>query len=313
MENLTLPEPVRTTWERTREVVKNAIARIAPGERYCLGGGTVLAARWRHRQSFDVDIQMPEHVRIELLAGEAGEELRQRINDLGGRSGIDEHANIYSGWLPSRDRYAREAVQIWGREPGIGGGETEAIVDGRREWTLGTTQILHGKLARADKRTVRDMFDLWTAARKAPGALEDAVNARSRRSILIVTDDWADRREETETWARIALRGVSRADELRFPELGRLAAEAVGNARYRELAIIAGSGRITTRTTTVGGARRRRTTTPDRAGVDFERWGLNAHLSARDMDTTSVLAAVRQAARHAEETTVVAENDEEIA
>ena len=31
------------------------------------------------------------------------------------------------------------------------------------------------------------------------------------------------------------------------------------------------------------------------------------------MDTTSVLAAVRQAARHAEETTVVAENDEEIA
>ena len=84
-------------------------------------------------------------------------------------------------------------------------------------------------------------------------------------------------------------------------------------ARYRELAITAGSGRITIRTTTVGGARRRRTTTPDRAGIDFERWGLNAHLSARDIDTTSVLAAVRQAARHAEETTVVAEKDEEIA
>ena len=55
-----LPEPAGTLWTRIREPLKRALgSRVAPTE-LKLGGGTVLAARWKHRRSHDIDIVVPE-------------------------------------------------------------------------------------------------------------------------------------------------------------------------------------------------------------------------------------------------------------
>lgn len=63
-ERLRLPEPAGTLWKRIREPLKRALgSRGAPTE-LKLGGGTVLAARWEHRKSHDIDIVVPEKTNL---------------------------------------------------------------------------------------------------------------------------------------------------------------------------------------------------------------------------------------------------------
>ena len=58
-ERLQLPAPAGALWSRIREPLKRALtSRGAPME-LKLGGGTVLAARWRHRRSHDIDVVVP--------------------------------------------------------------------------------------------------------------------------------------------------------------------------------------------------------------------------------------------------------------
>lgn len=52
--SLVLPSPARELWLNSRDVVKAGLERIKRREAdYALTGGTVLAARWRHRKSFE--------------------------------------------------------------------------------------------------------------------------------------------------------------------------------------------------------------------------------------------------------------------
>ena len=56
-ETLRLPEPARTLWIRIRDPLKTALVPRAGAEpQMKLGGGTILAARWRHRKSRDIDV-----------------------------------------------------------------------------------------------------------------------------------------------------------------------------------------------------------------------------------------------------------------
>ena len=52
---LILPEPARSLWLEHRGAVR-AMLREAGIRKYALHGGTILAARWRHRASTDIDI-----------------------------------------------------------------------------------------------------------------------------------------------------------------------------------------------------------------------------------------------------------------
>ncbi|MCY4636881.1 MAG: hypothetical protein OXG04_20675 [Acidobacteria bacterium] len=56
-ETLDLPEPARTLFRKTRAALETHVsAYAADGEGYKLGGGTILAARWKHRRSNDIDV-----------------------------------------------------------------------------------------------------------------------------------------------------------------------------------------------------------------------------------------------------------------
>ena len=77
-EVLHLPEPASTLLQTTFETIDTALAGILPDRRkWRLGGGTVLAARWAHRKSTDVDIFLPAKMRLDasmavVLAAEEG-------------------------------------------------------------------------------------------------------------------------------------------------------------------------------------------------------------------------------------------------
>ena len=55
---LTLPTPAASLWRATREAITDALTNIGHPGIYRMGGGTILAARWRHRRSWDIDLQV---------------------------------------------------------------------------------------------------------------------------------------------------------------------------------------------------------------------------------------------------------------
>ena len=63
-ERLQLPEPAGALWTRVREPLKRALESLGAPMELKLGGGTVLAARWKHRSSHDIDIVVPEKTNL---------------------------------------------------------------------------------------------------------------------------------------------------------------------------------------------------------------------------------------------------------
>ena len=51
--------------------MRRALEQLEPGIEYRIGGGTILAARWGHRQSVDVDIQVDKSTKLRDLESAA--------------------------------------------------------------------------------------------------------------------------------------------------------------------------------------------------------------------------------------------------
>ena len=77
-----LPEPARTLWTRHREAIERIATTPGAESQIMLGGGTLLAARWKHRESTDIDVLLPgrdnlndarENGPLDLAAATGGE------------------------------------------------------------------------------------------------------------------------------------------------------------------------------------------------------------------------------------------------
>lgn len=64
---LTLPEPAAGLWKASRDALSELMPEEGTWERH-LGGGTILAARWDHRESTDIDIVMRSVFSLDGLA-----------------------------------------------------------------------------------------------------------------------------------------------------------------------------------------------------------------------------------------------------
>ena len=81
---LDLPEPARTLLGTTFETINNALAGVLPeGQEWRLGGGSLLAARWRHRRSTDVDIFLPESSGIAALDPRSNPKFAEAMSAVG--------------------------------------------------------------------------------------------------------------------------------------------------------------------------------------------------------------------------------------
>ncbi len=84
-ETLTLSTTGGHLWDRVHKSIAAALASLHGGPyRFQLGGGTTLAARWKHRDSFDLDLAVGRDVPLRDLA-EPGNPFRKAMGDLGGR------------------------------------------------------------------------------------------------------------------------------------------------------------------------------------------------------------------------------------
>ena len=117
-----------------------------------------MAARWEQRGSTDIDITLPGDVGLADLTRNDENNLARR---LGGTAEPENENEI-------KVHCRAGALHLARLKPHAPGAETVALVDGRPETVLATSQILRGKLGRAGDSPVRDVFDFICAAKADP-------------------------------------------------------------------------------------------------------------------------------------------------
>ena len=170
-EVLHLPEPASTLLQTTFETVDTALAGILPdGRKWRLGGGTVLAARWAHRKSTDVDIFLPSNSGIAALDPRWNPWFTNEMHAHGAsRLEVQDRSLKFS--------FPTGRIEITQLDPIPNMPPEVALVDGRDISVYDNGQILTGKLYGRGKRLPpRDIFDLAVARHEDPSALRTAVN-----------------------------------------------------------------------------------------------------------------------------------------
>ena len=184
-----------------------------------IGGGTILAARWEHRQSWDIDILISEKTK-----GNGAEEALKSIATELRHRGAAVDLEIPHGWMHARHQdpggaERQRGIDIWVKEPRLRA-EVEVERIGNYDLpTLPTSQILYGKLLRGTGEIARDAYDIAHAHGKDPAALESAVNSVS----------WTLQRRNEILWH--TGRGHNRPREERNPLTGRQAGARPGGLR----------------------------------------------------------------------------------
>ena len=203
MERLNAPEPAASLWRRIAPVLDDATLEfLRPGERWTLTGGTVLAARWGHRRSVDIDLRLDPGGPDRLAAAKAVR-FHKAMEAAGATGGRQWHRQITVDFGRSElDLWHPEDHQV--RHPA--GTERDAEVDGRVVRVESTAQIILGKTRRADRRSpVRDVYDVAAAIAADPGALEAAVNCRAPEHVRRLEAKW---RRERLLYRQMAAREI---------------------------------------------------------------------------------------------------------
>ncbi len=174
-EVLDLPEPARTLLGTTFETIDNALAGVLPeGQEWRLGGGTLLAARWRHRRSTDVDIFLPESSGIAALDPRWNPTFAEAMSAVGATKVEVQDRSLKFAFPAGR-------VEITQLDLKPTEAPTSALIEGRHVAVYHNRQILTGKLyGRGRRLPARDIFDVAVAMQQDPDALRAAVNFLDR-------------------------------------------------------------------------------------------------------------------------------------
>lgn len=185
VEELTLPEPAGRLWLEIHGLIERTFAQQG-GCR--LGGGTLLAARWKHRISVDIDLT------IEPM-GRRPQEIRNLIREENPFRREIERLGCGEPSAPSGHRiripFNESTLDISVLDAHPGAGEHQATVNGKRAVVLSTTtQVLGGKLARPEQLLHRDAYDIRYAGRIDKQSLAEAVNGINRWDAEEIITTW---------------------------------------------------------------------------------------------------------------------------
>ena len=294
--SLTLPTEAAALWRRTHDIVRRGIAEVSGDLRgYAIGGGTILAARWQHRASQDIDIVIPEQCNPGRVLGRPESAFRREIEKLGGEVAPKARGKLVTAGWPG------QKVDIWATTPMPSSGATNVIIDGSAETVLSPTQILRGKLERGEDCLGRDVYDLLRSAEFDRASLVAAANAAGRSWTMTVAGIWTAANDkiagEVETLA--TSRPLTDASRL-----GVDAASALRSALYRKLEIGSDKNRIVVHATTGFGEEVPIVIEGD-AGDAFERFGLNGYLEGQQPGPFTIRRTAEATARTATKYTAV--------
>ena len=294
MENLTLPEPAAGLWAVKRSIV-HAIPPEMFGQRIPphLGGGTILAARWKHRISTDIDVLLPgRNTLIDLLQDND----RNIVQQLGGTPEA-----VAAGRVKIAFEHGFLDISTFRPDPPYG--HAVALVDGKLDNVLSSHQILCGKLERVDKLLVRDVFDVVTAADEDPAALADAAGMVSKQQAAAIESAWRNAAGMLAHSFHDSIRSSRRAAGT---GLGPEAAAAFQAHRYTRLEIALHSHTLFIRKTIGAGSLEPETYAAQDASKALVESGVATHLNNNGPVTApQVLAAIRTAVSAGSERTIL--------
>ena len=291
METLTLPEPAASLWASKRHIV-----HAIPPELFHkaiqphIGGGTILAARWRHRLSTDIDVLLPSRNSLIDLLQENDRNIVKKLD------GTAEAAS--GGRITIAFEHGRLDLSTFPPDPPCA--QREAAVDGQPEQVLSTTQILRGKLKRVDQLLVRDVFDILTAADDEPAALATAASMVPKQRATAIDSAWREAAGDLADRFHDEIHASTRPNG---DTLGPAAAAAFRDHRYTRLEIDIANNQLAIRKTTAA-----TTLTAETYQLTDTEWissqpgraitesGVAAHLNANGPITApQLLAAIRTA------------------
>ena len=230
METVTLPEPAATLWRKLGPRLNDATREILQeNERWTISGGTILTARYKHRSSTDIDLQLAPSAADRLVAKRCPHFMNS-MKELGAIGG-------YQGVRQIVISFPQSELDLWHRKEGEErypeGSEQDALIDGRTERVESNAQILHGKAGRATRKApVRDLYDFGVAIEVDRQSLETAVNLKPVDEMNTVRKRW---RDNAQTYARDARTKINDIPE-RFAHIqadpASHAAQATENATW---------------------------------------------------------------------------------
>lgn len=290
MDRLTLPPPASGLWGLAADELHRILRFLPhPPPRYRIGGGTVLAARWHHRASTDIDLTVPAGSGLNTLVHDAEADVRARMTKLGAVEPLltTRHYRI---------EFRQGTIEITESDPRPGLGHAAVECGCRAVDALSTTQILRGKLERSLDREppARDLFDFAVAEAEAPRALREAVNMLAPDQQRQVAAHWENAEH------RISIQAPHEIQMLR-PEYRSLVRSLtkrglvlLKNARYLRTAIHRSGDDVRITTTT-----RTRTdtthTSPDRLEAALQATGLQTFFENHPPGPRTISARIRAA------------------
>lgn len=278
-EVLTLVEPAGTLWKETERAVRRALDDLPDGpHEWRIGGGTILAARWGHRKSFDIDLTIGPRANLRHLLPPAGREIEALARRLGGTINLPEHDKTRRVTITfERHPELKDcALDICRLQPEPADAQRAARVDGLDAVVLHTAQILKGKLERAEASPVRDVLDIATAATADPRSLAVAANCLGHEYAQVIAKVWEKTDRTFEEEAREHLQGMPESSRLDTRTLGSAAARALRSSLYRDVRIYREGDRGKIEATTRGGATHQ---------FAIEPAGIQLSLNASGIDT----------------------------
>ena len=274
-EPLRLPTPAATLLERTHAILDAHVTPHTPGgEGWKLGGGTVLAAHWHHRTSFDLDLQIHPETERAHLEQKRNPELWRKMYAAGAtRIEIEATPTIFFG-----NEGRIEFVEA--RPIPRHGHKTEQLPSGRAV-VLAPSQILTGKLIhRALSAPVRDLYDLGVARTADPKATAIAVNTLTGRQVQAAAAHWKRHEVTYQKDARTELEGVA-PEYTHIAENPALhARETLQKARYVAIHVEVGSSGIVVRLQNAELGQQLVYEDGEQARYGFEAAGVNAAIRA---------------------------------
>ena len=290
-DQLTIGGGVGERWTTTRNTIDKALRQLDPEVEYRLGGGTVLATQWNHRTSYDIDIQVSP-VDLEGLDKPEFEWFRTAVENWGGTPRFYRRTGLYEIAFGVGPRAPK--MQLWRHEAEFKSGHRTLNVNGEPVLVLSNSQILRGKIERAQMALPRDLFDIVTASRRDPESLSAAANAISQERVIELSSAWRLNHGRIGRNAREQIDGLPGQSGLEPYALAGAAGHALENACYRDLRIRTAGQRIQVEASTYGGLDHNWTTTLENAEQNLEARGINAHLERKIRDPAALQRAAER-------------------
>ena len=294
-EKLTLYGGARELFAKTHDALDEHVGKhAADGEGWKLGGGTVLAARWKHRESDDLDVLYD----ADTDTAHFENKLQPAMEKAGGKAGP-------WGEL-SRIEFEDQHIDLMKGAPSPGAGHAKATVDGHATTVLSSVQILSGKLRnRALDPPVRDVYDIAVCGIEEPESLEMAINGLYPAKLDSVILGWKMNEATHARDAATQIRGEPKRLEPVRAKPAQYAILAAENAIYREVVIAADRGKVTVETRSATARRKRAYESAEALKKGFESTGMSEVLRANRRNPARIRDRAAEALRAGERATIV--------